>query len=328
MYKTIFLKILFVGCVLFAVSLSFSEDSHTSFTPLETNFLTGFTASVDKTEVKIGQPITYTLKAVYPLDSSPEFPEFSNKIGDFEIKSYNRKDSRLKTANFMESELKYKLSGYDIGAYIIPPAKLELILADGIKKDYLSEKIFIEVKSVLGENPEDIKDIKTALKIPGFLGSYIIIVVCLLFILCLAYLYYRNSKGLLKIGKMPSVSPHEKALNALNDLKESDLVNRGLMKTFYFRLSAIMRYYIEERFGLRAPERTTEEFLAEISNSDVFNTVQRNYLKSFLKASDIVKFAKHEPQIQEASSSFDKTVDFVNETKKDFEEEKKLDTKA
>ena len=74
------------------------------------------------------------------------------------------------------------------------------------------------------------------------------------------------------------------------------------MKTFYFRLSAIMRYYIEERFGLRAPERTTEEFLAEISNADVFNTGQRNYLKSFLKASDIVKFAKHEPQLQEAIS--------------------------
>ncbi|MCK4947662.1 MAG: hypothetical protein KAQ99_08960 [Candidatus Aureabacteria bacterium] len=309
MYKTIFFKILFVGYLLFAASLSLCEDIHTSFT-----------ASVDKTEVKIGQPITYTLKAVYPLDSNPGFPEFSNQIGDFEIKSCDRKDARMKTADFMESAFKYKLSGYDIGSYIIPPAKLGLILADGSKKDYLSGQIFIEVKSALGENPEDIKDIKTALKIPGFSGSYMIIAVCLLFILCLAYLYYRSSKGLLKIGKMPSIFPHEKALNALNDLKESDLVNRGLMKTFYFRLSAIMRYYIEERFGLRAPERTTEEFLAEISNADVFNTGQRNYLKSFLKASDIVKFAKHEPQLQEAISSFEKTVDFVNETKEDFEE--------
>ena len=45
----------------------------------------------------------------------------------------------------------------------------------------------------------------------------------------------------------------------------------GRIKEFYQRISDILRHYIENRFGLHAPERTTEEFLVELKPSEVLD---------------------------------------------------------
>ena len=45
--------------------------------------------------------------------------------------------------------------------------------------------------------------------------------------------------------------------------------NKGRIKEFYERISNILRHYIEHRFDLHAPERTTEEFLYELNQLPV-----------------------------------------------------------
>jgi len=60
-------------------------------------------------------------------------------------------------------------------------------------------------------------------------------------------------------------------------------------------LSEIARVYVEERFGLRAPDRTTEEFLADLQDRLELGPVHRRLLEDFLTQCDIVKFARGEP---------------------------------
>ena len=62
----------------------------------------------------------------------------------------------------------------------------------------------------------------------------------------------------------PPVPAHIIAYAALRELFAQNLVARGLIKPYYFALSTILRRYIENRFGLQAPEQTTEEFLASL----------------------------------------------------------------
>ena len=57
---------------------------------------------------------------------------------------------------------------------------------------------------------------------------------------------------------------HEMAYARLRALVAEKLVEQGRIKEFYERISGILRHYIEDRFDLHAPERTTEEFLAEL----------------------------------------------------------------
>ena len=61
-------------------------------------------------------------------------------------------------------------------------------------------------------------------------------------------------------------------------------------KEFHFRLSAILRTYIQGRYGINAPEMTTEEFVPRIADLGIPREL-RKCLKSLCRTSDPVKFA-------------------------------------
>jgi hypothetical protein len=66
-------------------------------------------------------------------------------------------------------------------------------------------------------------------------------------------------------------------------------------REFSFAVSDALRGYLEERFRLRAPERTTEEFLRELEVTGALLPDQKQALAGFLEQSDLVKFARYEP---------------------------------
>lgn len=66
-------------------------------------------------------------------------------------------------------------------------------------------------------------------------------------------------------------------------------------KVFVAEVSEAVRAYLEARFGLRAPERTTEEFIGELQASGTLAVADRDALEKFLGACDLVKFAGVRP---------------------------------
>ena len=101
----------------------------------------------------------------------------------------------------------------------------------------------------------------------------------------------------------------------LQELVDEDLIGSGRIQEFYIRLSDIIRRYIEDRFGIRAPERTTEEFLAEVSSGNVLKERDTALLDEFLAHCDLVKFAKHQPTEGEIQKSFDSAKAFTEGTR-------------
>lgn len=79
-------------------------------------------------------------------------------------------------------------------------------------------------------------------------------------------------------------------------------------------VSEIARAYLEERFGLRAPEQTTEEFLAVAGDSPVLEKRHRDLLAGFLTQCDLVKFARAEPGRPELEQMHAAAVRLVDET--------------
>jgi hypothetical protein len=132
------------------------------------------------------------------------------------------------------------------------------------------------------------------------------------------YLRGKRIKELVRIFK----PAHELAYERLRALVKEDLVGAGRIKEFYERISDILRHYIEHRFSLRAPERTTEEFLAELANTEVLPATEKQRLGEFLKHCDLVKFAKHNPTTEQIQETFDLVKDFIEKTKSD---ERKVD---
>jgi hypothetical protein len=85
------------------------------------------------------------------------------------------------------------------------------------------------------------------------------------------------------------------------------------VEEFYTRLSDIVvRQYLEGQMGLRAPERTTEEFLYEVSRDhSPFRGTPEDLLGAFLQEADLVKFARFQPGAEDRKRALDAAEKFV-----------------
>jgi type II secretory pathway pseudopilin PulG len=87
------------------------------------------------------------------------------------------------------------------------------------------------------------------------------------------------------------------------------------IEKFYIELSGIIRRYLEDRFNLRSPELTTEEFLTVASRSPDLSPEMRSLLSGFLTRADLVKFAGFVPTPEQISESIESAGRFLQETR-------------
>ncbi len=114
---------------------------------------------------------------------------------------------------------------------------------------------------------------------------------------------------------VPQRPPWEIALEALAALEKEGRATDEQAKWFYSRLSEIIRVYIEQRFEIRAPEMTTEEFLESASASILLEDRQKGSLRDLLNASDLVKFARSVPSGEDMEGALHLARRFIEETR-------------
>ena len=107
------------------------------------------------------------------------------------------------------------------------------------------------------------------------------------------------------------MSPIERAWVELDRLLKKGLPGRGRYKDFYVELTMVVRRYIERRHSVRAPNLTTEEFLAAAKDNPAFTPEAVAELKSFLESADMVKFAGVDATPAMADSATDKAKDYL-----------------
>lgn len=104
----------------------------------------------------------------------------------------------------------------------------------------------------------------------------------------------------------PHVRARQKLSLALQQLHEP--------RVFMFLVSDALRHYLEEQFQLKAPERTTEEFLADLQRTSQLSDPHKEALREFLEQSDLVKFARAEPSETSLRTLHDSALRLVDET--------------
>jgi hypothetical protein len=112
----------------------------------------------------------------------------------------------------------------------------------------------------------------------------------------------------------PPVPPEVLALRELDALRAEQWLSAGRVKEYYYRLTEIVRVYIERKFGLAAPEMTTEEFLKTLSRRQTAVPYDRQRLAEFLLACDLVKYAAAAPSRDDAEAALAAARTFVNAT--------------
>jgi hypothetical protein len=124
------------------------------------------------------------------------------------------------------------------------------------------------------------------------------------------YLYRKYFKKAAAPKPAVVIPPHRRAKDRLRAAGEllSDPYR------FCSLVSDVVRVYLEERFELRAPERTTEEFLEEAKRSPRLTQPQKEMLQEFLAQCDLVKFARHEPSQEQLQALLDAALRLIDET--------------
>ncbi|MSP72596.1 MAG: hypothetical protein EXR76_10530 [Myxococcales bacterium] len=101
---------------------------------------------------------------------------------------------------------------------------------------------------------------------------------------------------------------HVIALEALEQLAAERLPDQGRVKEFYFRLSEIVRLYLERRFDFAAREMTSDEIRAHFSPREptgpkLCSPQAHLAIEDFLSETDLVKFADFAPMDSAADTA-------------------------
>jgi len=281
----------------------------------------------DKATMTIAETVLLELEAAIEPGYEVRMPKVDKVLESFGIVDWDNLGDKLDPNNHVLSTYRYRLEPFLSGTYPIPAFTFEFYDSNSPedkKYELTTEPIDIEVTSLLGEQRAELKidDIEDVLEMPrqkSFVWIWALGVVAVAAAAGLwLYLRRKRVKELVRIFR----PAHEIAYERLRALVKEDLVGTGRIKEFYERVSDILRHYIEHRFSLRAPERTTEEFLSELANTEVLPAAEKQRLGEFLKHCDLVKFAKHNPTTQQIQETFDLAKDFIEKTKSD---ERKVD---
>jgi hypothetical protein len=214
----------------------------------------------------------------------------------------------------------YELAGYTPGNHLVKSPPVLYRIAGEELKEAAADEALVEIESLLARPGagSELRDIKGPEAVPIDWRPYYLAGGAALALLALALVLYRTLNRPRRQGAPPPPLPaHVVAYQELERLRGRNLIELGAFKDYYSGLSGIVRTYLEQRFTVRAPEMTTEEFLLATARQGVLERAHRALLGDFLSESDLVKFARHLPTIADSERAFVAARRFVDETRED-----------
>lgn len=276
---------------------------------------------VDKSKITIADTLWLEFETAIGSGYDVNMPKVDKVLENFGIVDWQNMGSRLDANNNVVSTYRYRLEPFLSGKFAIPAFTFEFRDVNeqaGKTYELMTEPVDIEVVSLLGEQRGklSIADIEDVVDMPTkTVLWWLLPVVAVVGGAVGVWLYFRRKKTKESIRIFKPA--HEIAYARLQLLVQKDLIKAGKIKEFYEGVSDILRHYIEDRFELKAPERTTEEFLFEIRDAGVLSEADRKALAEFLTHCDLVKFAKHSPTNEKIQHTFDLAKNVIEQTKSD-----------
>lgn len=276
----------------------------------------------------IGDVVQLTLTVWAESGIELLLPEFGEALDRFTIIDFVPVPQRIAEDGRLFAEQRYTLQPQLSGAASIPPILVEFVdrrpgkppAPEGADAyELLTERLDFEVQSVVPAGAA--QELKPVL---GELGP-------------LETAAGRRSRLTLAIGALLAAvaaplairallrwrrrarrrSAYDIALQRLQRLLAAGPPQAEGLDTFYVGLTDVIRRYIEDRFELRAPEYTTEEFLAAASGCPDLTLEHQQLLREFLRQADLVKFAHALPSTEEVEKSIDLARRFLADTRQD-----------
>ncbi len=277
--------------------------------------------TLEPAKPRIGDVVTFTIQVTAEKDVEVLMPEFGEALERFSIIDFVPRESLDEEGRLVATQ-RYRLQPPSSGKQAIPPILIEYVdrrparqqAPQGLDAyELLTQRLEFEVQSVM---PADVSaQLKPPLgKItpppppapPWWPWILAAVVVGGLAIPLLSWAWQAWRKRARRRSAYQIARARLDRLLAREGLEQVD--------AFYVELSSIVRRYLEDRFQLRAPELTTEEFLTSVGNSPDLSADHQRLLREFLREADLVKFAGVRPSRTDVDRSVQAASRFLEET--------------
>ena len=274
-------------------------------------------ATIAPATATIGTRVRYELTVSAPAGLSIVVAQPAEKIGDLDIVDFGT-DEPVKTADGrVVFHRWWQVVAWTAGPHVVASPRVQYRGPGDELADVPGQDVTLTVESLLTRTPDatDVRELKPPEAIPIDWRPYWWIGGTLAALALLAFAVHRLlARRRRAPAAAPRLAPDVVARAALEALRARRLAERGAFKDLYSALSDIVRRYLEDRFQVRAPEMTTEEFLAATARDGRLAPPHRRLLGEFLVESDLVKFARHVPTVADSERAFHAARRFVDET--------------
>lgn len=283
-------------CISFAGAVGAEEPDAGTLAPPEQ-----LLARVSPESVKLGEPTTLELSITHAGDQRFELVT-PGDLGDFEYLGQERK--RVDGATSSTTTIAVKLSAFQLGTLDTPPLNLEVFAPQGTATLPVP-RAKVTVVSTLPPDAqtkgENLYDVRPPQEVPIRSWRLLYALAAILVGGALAYAvwkYLNRPKPVVAAPEPPKEALHVRATKALDALAAENLPSKGQYKTYYFRLSEIVRGYLGELYAIEALESTTPELLAALRSRSTPGLPMEQVV-AFAEASDFIRYAKLEPTLDD-----------------------------
>ena len=284
-------------------------------------------AKIDSLEILIGEQTRLSLQVSMDAKQHAVFPLFEDTlVRGIEIIEKSRPDSQfLNKGNRLLITQDYIVTSFDSALYYIPPME---VMVDN--QPYASNSLALKVYSMPVDtaNVDQFFGPKDNMKVPFVWSDWIALIACIVLIIpigiLMVYLVKRlrdNQPIIRKVKVEPKLPAHQTAMNEIERIKAEKIWQKGESKAYYTELTDVIRTYIVERFNFNALEMTSSEIIDHLL--EVKDKKEIEELKELFVTADLVKFAKHDPLMNENDANLVSAIDFINETKQEEPEDQK-----
>ncbi len=286
-------------------------------------------AKMDSVAIFIGQQIGLTFTVIAPESLTVQMPMLKPReyitpgVEVVEIQP----DDTTRANGSKTITRKILLTSFDEDAYKIPSQTIKVG-----QKDYQTNPLALKVLTVDVDTlnldaffpPKDVQDNPFLWSEWSRLFLMSVIMFVLIAIGIYLYIRYKQNKPIIsRILTIKHIPPHQKALSAIEQIKQEKMQNTGDQKLYYTKLTETLRLYIEERFGFSAMEMTSTEIIQHLQENGDAKMITE--LRDLFEVADLVKFAKHSALINENDLNLVNAINFIDQTKtQEKEREEKI----
>lgn len=278
-------------------------------------------ASIDSLQILIGQQTKITLEVTTDAGKYAILPVYRDTIvKGVEVVDVAKPDTLyLDGRKRLHIKQEYTITSFDSALYYLPPMEV-LVDSTVYRSKALALKVYPMPVPIDPEHPEQFFGPKTVMKVPFVWEDWYGVIACVILLIpigiVLTYLVRRifdNKPIIRKVKVTPKLPPHQLAMQKIEQIKNEKIWQKGLSKEYYTELTDTLRVYIKERFNFNAQEMTSSEIIEKLL--EVKDKAALKDLRELFQTADLVKFARHSPQMNENDANLLNAIDFINETK-------------